>query len=381
MRVAIDCRYIGDRPSGIGAYVQALADRVPLLAPRDTFDLWKNPLATRPLSAAPNAIERLVAAPPNGLRTLAVPRFLAPLDSVDVLHETFNILGTGIPCPSVVTVHDLMWLLHPTWCEGLSALTPFQFAFYRNGIQRALAKATRIIAITQASADSIVAVRPTAAPRIRVVRHGVEARFAPPGERRDTEKAVETLLGAGAPFFLVVGQNAPSKFHRGILQAFAAAKCRRRTRLVLIQRLYPRGRWWIAGNERLDRVARRLDIDDRVVWLPRVSEEGIVELMRGALALVQFSRFEGFGMPVLEAMACGTPVIASDIPALVEVAGGAVRHVSLDPASLANAMDALAAEPALRDDLAHRGIERSRSFSWDRSAAQHLEVYREAARD
>jgi glycosyltransferase involved in cell wall biosynthesis len=101
--------------------------------------------------------------------------------------------------------------------------------------------------------------------------------------------------------------------------------------------------------------------------------------MQSATCLVQPSRYEGFGMPVAEAMACGTPVIASDIAPLREVAAGAALHVPQDLAALAAAMRRLVHEPALRDELRAKGLARARSLSWDRCAAQHLEVYREAA--
>lgn len=381
MRVAIDCRYIRERPSGIGSYVHALVSRIPTLAPESTFQLWKSPLASGPLATGDNVTEPVVQAPANSLRTTMMPTRLAPLDDVDVFHQTFNLMGRSLPCRSVVTIHDLMWLRRPELCEGLSVLTPFQYAFYRDGILRALHEAERLICISQATADDVVALHPAAAKRVRVIHHGVESAFYPPESRDRAEATGRGLMGADEPYFVVIGQNSPSKYHRGVLEAFAAAQCRTRVRLVMLQRLYAGGRWWVLGSDRLDSVASRLSLGDRVVWLSTLSNPEVLQLLRGAHALIQFSKFEGFGMPVLEALACGTPVIASDIAPLREVSGGAALHVPLQPAALAAAMDRIASEPQLRQELSLRGIERSKAFSWDRAAEQTLEVYREAGRE
>jgi glycosyltransferase involved in cell wall biosynthesis len=162
-----------------------------------------------------------------------------------------------------------------------------------------------------------------------------------------------------------------------VLKAFARANLSKHTRIVFLQRLFAKGRWHALGVERIDRLAASLSVADRVVWLPSVSQADLVRLYQGALALVQFSRFEGFGFPTLEALACGTPVIASDIPPLREVSGGAALHVPLEIASLAGAMERIATSKSLAAELSGRGVERAKDFSWDRAVAQHLEVYRE----
>jgi alpha-1,3-rhamnosyl/mannosyltransferase len=118
-----------------------------------------------------------------------------------------------------------------------------------------------------------------------------------------------------------------------------------------------------------------------VRWLSAVGGDDVVALMQSAGALVQPSSYEGFGLPVLEAMACGCPVVASDLDVLREITGGAARLVPVgDVAALGQALASIAASPALRTELAARGLERAAHFSWDRCARQTLEVYREAVR-
>jgi glycosyltransferase involved in cell wall biosynthesis len=156
------------------------------------------------------------------------------------------------------------------------------------------------------------------------------------------------------------------------LRAFAGA-ARPGERLVLGQRQFT--------GRGLHQLSNRLGIEDRIVWKQMVSEEDIVTLFQAATALVQPSLAEGFGLPVLEAMACGCPVIASDIPPLREVLGGAgLLSPPGDPVALSLALRKVADDAALRDELRQRGLERARSFSWDRTAKETLEVYREAAR-
>lgn len=128
------------------------------------------------------------------------------------------------------------------------------------------------------------------------------------------------------------------------------------------------------------RRGRDLHIQDRLIWSEAIALKDLVALLQGAGALIQPSVYEGFGLPVLEAMACGCPVVCSDIPALREITAGAallVRPEELE--SLASALRQLIAAPELRCSLAGQGLARARTFSWHRCARETLEVYRAAA--
>ncbi|MCS6901572.1 MAG: glycosyltransferase family 1 protein [Myxococcales bacterium] len=378
MRISMDCRYIRERPSGIGTYVQALLDRLPELDPSASFQLWTHPAARGTLATRPGLSEVVVRAGANSPATLFWPARLVDLRGIDVLFAPFNLLGHGLHLPTVVTIHDLMWLLTPEACEGRSFLTPVQALFYRDGILRALRRATRLVAISRATADAIALVAPDALPKTRVIYHGVEPRFRP-SSNRDALRNRLLARHQIEEYFLVVGQNAPSKNHGAILRAFAAARLDPKVHLVLVQRLYARRGPLLARGVPLDEQARALGVGERVRFLSGLSGEEMVELIQGALALVQYSRFEGFGMPALEAMACGTPVIASNIPPLVEVLGGAGLHATLEPSSLVAALEQVASSASFREELRGRSLERARAFSWDRCAREHLEVLREAA--
>jgi len=170
---------------------------------------------------------------------------------------------------------------------------------------------------------------------------------------------------------LVVGANAATKRHDLAIAAFASG-APPPWRLVLLQR---QGR-----HDGLRRLAHQLQVEDRVVWRPRVEREDVVTLMQAASALIQPSVYEGFGLPIVEAMACGCPVIASDIPPFVEITGGAaVLVASGDAAQLGAAMRRLAESPDQRRSLGQQSLARAKAFSWDRCARETLDVYRRAA--
>jgi glycosyltransferase involved in cell wall biosynthesis len=191
--------------------------------------------------------------------------------------------------------------------------------------------------------------------------------FRAPDDREAAQRQVAERFGIDRPYVLVVGENSANKSHSTALLAFAQAAAPP-YRLVLLQRLGRPGR--------LKRLASALGIADRVVWLTRASREEVVWLMQGAAVLLQPSRYEGFGLPVIEAMACGCPVIASDIPALREVGAGAVVLVPPgDADAFARAVRDVLASSEQRGSLAEAGIERARAFSWDRTARETSEVY------
>jgi glycosyltransferase involved in cell wall biosynthesis len=367
-RFVIDARYVRSRPSGIGSCIAALIARLPALAPEARFHLWTHPECPTPVTA-PNVTTQVVRAPADGLRTLLMPAALDPLSPSDVVHFPFSLLGRGLPCKSVVTIHDLMWLEHAAKVDGRPLMRRVRESFYRPGMRHALRHATRLIAVSRATADRIHAVSPESSARVRLIHNAAGPAFVAPSDLQASLRLAATLIGSDAPYYLVIGKNEPYKAHHLVLQAFAR-EARPGELLVLVQRTR-RG----AG---LSRLAQELGIAGRLRWLPTLSEAELVAVVQAARALLQPSLVEGFGIPALEAMAAGCPVIASDTPALVEVLGGAGLHAAVgDAASLAAAINQLRSD-SLREELRARGFERARAFSWDVAARQTLEVYREA---
>ena len=370
LRIALDARYVREKPSGIGAYVQALVERLPALSRNDHFLFWAHRLAPRPLSVASNTSEVTVRPGPASPWLLLWPQRYASFDDVDVFHSPHNILPRRVPCASVVTVHDVMSIERPALhLQGLERLVKSKY--YQQAVWRALREATRLITVSQATADRVCALAPEAAPRVTVIRQGPDACFRPPEDLSAAQEQAARLTGDTSPYLLLVGANAPTKRHTLAIAAFAAT-VPAPWRLVLLQRQKAR--------DGLVRLAERLHVLDRVVWLAEVERKDVVTLIQAAGALLQPSIYEGFGLPMLEAMACGCPVIASDIPPFREITGGAALLFPADDVGkFGHALREVVKSPVLRRSLSQQSLGRARDFSWDRCVRETLDVYHEAA--
>ena len=364
--IALDCRYLGPRPSGIGEVVAALVRHLPELAPDCEFTFLRNALRKEPLSTAANVRELVVRAPANGPVTLFHLPLAVDLTGIDLFHAPANILPGGLAMPAITTVHDVMWLTHPNWCNP-APWGRIERHFYGHGIRRALARSALVATVSEASRTAIRAIAPTA--RVAVTRSGVAEDFRP----IPPDPAALARLGVppGRRYVLVVGQGAPYKNHEGALRAFALAfACDAAIDLVLVRRRGDTG-------PALERLADRLGLAGRVHFLETVARAELVQLYSGAAMLLHPSFIEGFGNPVAEAMACGCPVVTSDCSAMPEVAGGAalLAHPH-DPGAIAAALRRVADDPALAADLRARGLARAAELDWRGFAAANLALYR-----
>lgn len=364
--IALDCRYLGPRPSGIGELVAALVRHLPELAPDCEFTFLRNALRDEPLSTAANVRELVVRAPANGPVTLLHLPLAVDLAGIDLFHAPANILPGGLAMPAITTVHDVMWLTHPYWCNP-APWGRIERHFYGHGIRRALARSAVVATVSEASRTAIRAIAPGA--RVEVTRSGVAEDFRP--VTPDPETLARLGLPPGRRYVLVVGQGAPYKNHEGALRAFALAFADDAAiDLVLVRRRGDTG-------PALERLAGRLGLAGRVHFLETVARAELVQLYSGAAMLLHPSFIEGFGNPLAEAMACGCPVVTSDCSAMPEVTGGAalLAHPH-DPGAIAAALRRVADDPALAADLRARGLERAAELDWRAFAAANLALYR-----
>lgn len=370
-RLVIDARSVVARRSGIGNYVEALVAEVAPRARDLDLLLLRHPDAVGALASGANVRERSVAGETKSVATLTRVGSALGTESFDLYHAPAEIVPLGLASPYVVTIHDLMWIEERELASAFWPVRVANAAWYTWNIRRAVAGARRVIAISQATADALAQHFPEARHKTRVVHHGVDhQRFAP--ERAGARGELDAVVAPGLRYSLIVGQGSPYKNHAGMIRAFVEAhRDDPDHRLVLVRRF-----------ARVDREMRELlarpDVQARVISASFVSDRVLLGLYRYAEALLFASHYEGFGLPALEAMAMGTPVLASDAAAVREVTGdGALHARSRDHADLVEKMRALR-DPALRAQLQQRGPQRAREFTWQRAAEQTIAVYREA---
>ena len=369
----MDARKLGRGMDGIGHYIYSLAAALPALAPDCEFLLFVDreldpadvPAGCRQIviggrTLGEGAVAKLYS--PWWMNVL-VPRSLAA-EGVQLFHGTNHVVPLAAGCPSVSTVHDLAFFNTP------AAYTLWYRLYMNAQIRATMAKAARIIADSEATKKDIVRTLGVKPESITTIHLGVGADYS---RCDDTDIIEGTRRTLGLPERFVL--------HMGVVQ-------RRKNLLVLlraargviedglIDRVVFAGRDGLGADE-VRREATRLGLSDRVTFLGYVLPGYIAALYTMAAVVVMPSWYEGFGLPVLEAMACGTPVIASSASSLPEIAGGAALIFSpTDAVALERLLRAVLTDGELRLRLASAGLTRAEQFSWDRTAARHLEVYR-----
>jgi len=241
-------------------------------------------------------------------------------------------------------------------------------------IRHAYANASHILAVSASTRDYVRDRFHVPESRMTIVPDGVNPAFRPI-PRADARATVRARWGIDAPFALFVGRVEPRKNPVRVLEAFA--RCR--ARLGASFRLVIAGdKTWSAAE--VDAAIARLGIGAFVDQLGHNAFEELIALYNAAEMLVYPSLWEGFGLPILEAMACDTPVVTANISSMPEVAGDAAVLVDpMDPASIAEGMVAVATDPALRETLRTRGRARAAQFSWDTTARRTIDAYLRAA--
>ena len=333
--VAIDADVLGRRRTGDETYVQNLLRALAPLAPESGL---RFAAITRHPELVPAGIEpvKLSTSSQELRMAFTLPRLLRRLGA-DLGHFQYA-LPLRLPCPAVVTIHDLSFERDPSLMRRKDRLV------FKTMVPRAARRAARVLTVSERTRRDLIEVYELADERIVVTPNGVDPAFTPGPGARD--------------YALLVGAVQERK---NPLAALAAAE---HAGLPLV----------VAGPAKDEDLTRELERRGARVT-GYVPQEELVELYRGAACLLQTSRYEGFGLPVLEAMACGTPVVAVDEPALREVGGDAAIYAA--ETGLADAIRQALAE---RDERSVAGLARARLFSWEATARKTLEVYQEVLR-
>ncbi|HKG15182.1 MAG TPA: glycosyltransferase family 1 protein [Pyrinomonadaceae bacterium] len=371
MLFGLDAIPLTEPRAGVGHYTFELARALSETSARDEFELLY-PSSYEPINPGEAGLPRNLSAVRVGVGALGrrwwavgLPRYLRRR-RVPLFHGTNYEVPLWGGAARVVTIHDLSLLLHPETHEGRRV----RRARMRRPLTARAADA--VITPTESVRREVCEHLGVAPSKVFAVHEAARECFAPM-EFGETE-GVRRRLGVGPEFLLAVGTLEPRKNLRATLRAFEEVlRARPGCELQLV---VAGGRGWMSGpfTEALERSPAR----ERVVLTGYVSDEDLRALYSACRAFLYLSLYEGFGLPPLEAMSCGAPVVAGRASAVAEVTGGAARLVSPDcPEEAAAAVLELLGVEGARRTLAEAGLRRASDFSWARAARETLAVYEE----
>lgn len=367
MHVALDARMLGASLHGLGRYVYALTDELARQAPTDRFTLLgASPWAERLAATHANVdVVPVRARPFAPAEQVELPRLLRSLRP-DLFHATSAAVPLVRPVPWCITVPDLI----PLFFGG--AKHRFYFRRYLPGIVR---RACGVLVFSEATRADLTRHLGIAAERVTVAPLGVDQSFTPRAASRDELLRMRDRLGVSTPYVFVAANPRPHKnlpFAMQVLDFLADISAESALTFVLLSRPGP------ALLESVERMRHRT----RLLWLHEVDEADLAALYRHAHVFFYPSLYEGFGLPVLEALASGAVVVCSDAASLPEIVGEAGLLVDArDAEGCRDALLRACDDMALRHDLLERGPLRAAEFTWTKTARATLQVYRNAVRN
>ena len=369
MRIAFDLRRI--KNPGIGRYMQCLVEAILAQDKSHEFLLILPPDAQDSISTSNGRAERF----PCGLKyysvqeQLELPRILRR-HKVDLLHSPHFVLPLlGSPI-SIATIHDVIYLACkqdlPSWTGRM---------YYRGMMSATARKADRIITVSEFSKVDILRFLKVDPARIEVVYSGVSPAFQPVTDTSRIEE-VGRRFSISREFILYAGIYKPRKNHAGLLQAMQKLIAAGVSAQLVIAGVAG------SGEAELKKLAAELKIVDRVIFTGFISDPDLAALYSAARVYACPSFYEGFGFTLLEAMACGTPVVSSPATSLPEVAGEAALYADPgNPDEFAHALARVFSDAGLRARLVAAGYQNCQRFSWQNAAARTLALYESASED
>lgn len=364
MRITIDARMI--TYTGIGRYIQNLLAGFSKIKEGVAFSAIVNDASAYvpgSVSVRPCRTRRNI--PVYSVREHLLLPFEVRRTRPDVVHyPSFNAPVTGFR-PFVATIHDLIYYLNPAACPNMAA-----YLYARFVISSTVRRANKVITVSDFTKTELIAHLGVKPDKIRVIHNGVAPIYAPVTDELERSR-VRRKYGVDGPYILYVGNHQERKNLVRLVKAYSALKNRKDVFLVLTGRPDPK-------REALYRTVRDLGLENSVRFIGDVAEDDLPALYSSAALFAFPSLMEGFGLPPLEAMACGTPVVTSDRTSLPEVVADAALVVNpQDTGAISDAMDSLLTDSALRQRLREKGMKRAAEFSWDSAVEATLDVYKE----
>lgn len=386
MRIVIDARYLSSHPSGIGTYSECLLKHLSRIDQENKYTVLVRPSYNSVLELGVNFRLLEYDAPPLSLKTVFGLHKLLNRLKPDIFHSFFPVTPVFYRGKMVVTVHDLQPLQMKEWTGGRP--WPIQMGydfFYRWMYGGTFRRATALITVSKATQDALSRLYPEVASKISAVLSGLpkDAQETTAPETFEQLKREHRLDGE---YVLFIGSTRPNKNIPNMLRAFATLRHNRsasvspanhnynsRSESLLFVLVLSKDRFF----QSVEQVIREENLEGAVRILSSVSEEDKRTLYRNAQTFFFATRFEGFGFPVLEAQAQGTPVVASDCESLPEILRDSALLVNPDDIeSMSRALARVLEDEALRRKLIENGKENIARFSWEKAAQEVLGIYR-----
>jgi anaerobic magnesium-protoporphyrin IX monomethyl ester cyclase len=371
MRIAFDGTTLRPGRTGVGYYTEHLLEHLVECGGDDELVVISNRSieTTRPLPSTVRRIEGGRRLPRLVWMQTRVPQLLREI-AADVVHFTNGMMPVVSTAPTVVTIHDMSLTLYPRYHPRRRVI------LNRPLVDLAARRANAIITVSESARKDIIRLYGVAPARVHVIHEAAAPAFQPITDPA-VRARVRARYGLAERFILYVGTIEPRKNLPMLIEAFAE---RRRAGDLPHQLVCAGPYGWLCGD--VARIIERLQLEGAVRVTGYVPFDDLPAIYSLAEMFVFPSVYEGFGLPVVEAMACGTPVVTADVSALAEVGGGAVAHVpSLDVDALGEELVSLARSRERREHLSALGLQRARTFSWRRAAQETLAVYRRIARN
>ncbi len=369
MRLVLDARTAVQRFPGIGRYVFNLAQAmIPLFRTGEWLTLLRDPTQPSHWNHATLAGERTqvvdVPISPFSLRQQWIIRRLLRSMQTNLYHSPYYLMPYWPGVPTVLTVYDLIPLLFPQLVSSRARL------LFRWTTALALRTADRVIAISQATCRDLASIFQISPQKVTVIPLAVHPDFQP--QPPAVVERARRKYRLPQNYILYLGINKPHKNLVRLIEAFSRIT-HHASRITLVVA----GAWDSRYPESRQRAAT-LGLENTLCFLGSVAEEDLPALYGGATLFVFPSKYEGFGLPLLEAMACGTPVACANTSSLPEVGGDAALYFDpTDVEAIAETLCQALADADLRAELRQRGLGRAAEFSWERTARETLKLYRE----
>lgn len=366
MRIGIDARLNAYRQGGIAQYTRQLLAAMADQARGEQFIALQHHSQARPLVVAPNVERATMYTPPhNRLEPWSLPVEIFPR-RLDLLHCPDFIAPRRRPCPAVITIHDLAFIHYPEILDDDAR------RFYGQ-VRAAAHDADAVITVSEATRSDIVQLLGLPTERIDVVYEAADPRFAPTLVAADAARSVNGHALRAGHFMLFMSTIEPRKNLETLLRALRV--CLDRAPEAGYKLAAAGARGWL--DEPIYALARELRLDEAVQFLGQVGGEDQLWLYNACRLYLNPSFYEGFGLPALEALACGAPSLVADTSSLPEVVGDAAQLLPpRDVGAWADAIEALWSDEPARAAMARRGPQRAAEFSWARAARETLAVYR-----